>query len=159
MELDTGASLTLINKASYKLIAQPGQAALEQPMVNLRTYTGEAVKMLSSTTVEVKYGEQCTHLTVHVVDGKGPNLLGRDWLNKLNINQLADIHTLVAPTKLDIVLKKHVLLFKEELGMLKDVKVKLQVNQSVPPKARNIPFAELESLQTAGIISPVSQSD
>jgi len=50
-------------------------------MVNLRTYTEEAVKMLGSTTVEVKYGEQCTHLAVHVVDGKGSNLLGRDWLN------------------------------------------------------------------------------
>ena len=57
MELDTGASLTLINEASYDLIAQNGQAALEQPVVNLRTYTGEAVKMLGSTTVEVKYGE------------------------------------------------------------------------------------------------------
>ena len=169
MELDTGASLSLINKASYELISQPGQAALEQPMVNLRTYTGEAVKMLGSTTVEVKYGEQCTHLTVHVVDGKGPNLLGRDWLNKLNINQLADIHTLVAPTELDKVLDKHVLLFKEGLGMLKEVTVKLQVNQSVSPKffkARSIPFAlkgkveaELESLQAAGVISPVSHSD
>ena len=51
--------------------------------------------------------------------------------------------------------------------MLKDVTVKLQVNQSVPPKffkARSIPFAlkgkaELESLEAAGIISPVSHSD
>jgi len=79
-----------------------------------------------------------------VVDGKGPNLLGRHWLNKLNINQLADIHTLVAPSKPDKVLNKYVLLFKEGLGMLKDVTVKLQVNQSVPPKcfkARGIPFA------------------
>ena len=75
MELDTGASLILISKASYNLIAQPGQASLEQPM---KTYTGEAVKMLGSTTVKVKYGEQCTHLIVHVVDGKGPNLLGRN---------------------------------------------------------------------------------
>jgi len=40
----------------------------------------------------------------------------------------------VAPSKLDKVLNKHVLLFKEEFDMLKDVKVKLQVNQSVPPK-------------------------
>jgi len=80
-------NLILDSKASYELIAQPWQAALEQPMVNLRTFTGEAVKMLGSTTVEVKYGEQCTHLTVHVVDGKGPNLLGRDWLtNSILIN-------------------------------------------------------------------------
>ena len=168
MELDTGASLTLINKASYDLIAQNGQVALEQPVVNLRTYTGEAVRMLGSTTVKVKYGEKCIHLTVYVVEGKGPNLLGRDWLSNLNINQL-DIHTIVAPSKLDKVLDKHALLFKDGLGMLTDVKVKLQVDQSVPPKffkARSIPFAlkgkvetELESLEAAGIISPVSHSD
>ena len=88
MELATGASLTLINKASYDLITSNGKVALEQPVVNLRIYTGEAVKMLGSTTVEVKYGEKCIHLSVHVVEGKGPNLLGKDWLSKLNINQL-----------------------------------------------------------------------
>ena len=102
------------------------------------------MKILESTTVEVKYGEQCTHLIVHVVDGEGPNLLGRDWLGKLNINQLANIHTLVAPSKLDKVLDKHALLFKEGIGMLRHVKIKLQVNQDVPPKcfkARSIPFA------------------
>ena len=125
------------------------QAALEQPMVNLRTYTGEAVKMLGSNTVKVKYGEQRTHLTVYVVDGKGPNLLGRDYFS-----QLANILTLVAPTE---VLENIVLLFKEGLGILEDVTVKLQVNQSVPLKffkARSIPFtlkgkveAELESIQ------------
>ena len=69
----------------------------------------------------MKYGEQYTHLTVHVIDGKGPNLLRRDWLNKLNNYQLADIHTLVAPSKLNKVLDKHALLFKEKTGMLKDV--------------------------------------
>ena len=167
MELDTGALLTLINKASYDLIAQNGEAALEQPVVNLRTYTGEAVKMLGSTTVEVKYGEKCIHLTVYVVEEKGPNLLGIDWLSKLNFNQL-DIHTIVAPSKLDKVLDKHALLFKDGLSMLTDVKVKLQVDQSVPPKffKASIPFAlkgkveaELESLEAAGIISPVSHSD
>ena len=75
----------------------------------------------------------------------------------------------MAPSKLDKVLDKHALLFKGGLGMLTDVKVKLQVDQSVPPmffKARSISFAlkgkveaELESLEAAGIISPVSHSD
>jgi len=43
-EFDTGALLNLINKVSYELITQPGQAALEQLMVNLRIYTGEVVR-------------------------------------------------------------------------------------------------------------------
>ena len=40
----------------------------------------------------------------------------------------------MAPTKLDKLLDKHALLFKEELGKLTDVTVKLQVDHSVPPK-------------------------
>ena len=83
MELDTGASLTLINKPSYDLISQESQCAqLEKPDVQLRTYTGEAVKILGSTTVQAKYGEQNLQLIVHVVDGQGSNLLERDWLSK-----------------------------------------------------------------------------
>lgn len=170
MELDTGASLTLINKASYDLISQENQCAkLEKPDVELRTYTGEAVKILGSTTVEAKYGEQNLQLIVHVVDGQGPNLLGRDWLSKFKINELSNIHTLVTPSKLDQVLNKHTLIFEEGLGTLKDVKVKLLVDPSVSPKfykARTIPFAlkervetELQKLEASGIISPVDQSD
>ena len=50
--------------------------------------------------------------------------------------------------------------------MLKNVEIKLQVNQTVPPKFQKHPFAlkgkvesELESLEAAGIISPVSHLD
>ena len=163
MELDTGASLTLINKPSYDLISQESQCAqLEKPDVQLRTYTGEAVKILGSTTVQAKYGEQNLQLIVHVVDGQGPNLLGRDWLSKFKINELSNIHTLVTPSKLDQILNKHTVIFEE-------VKVKLLVDPSVTPKfykARTIQFAlkdrvetELQKLEASGIISPVDQSD
>jgi len=36
----------------------------EMDKIPCRKYTGESVKILGITTVEVKYGEQCTHLTV-----------------------------------------------------------------------------------------------
>ena len=65
------------------------------------------MKILGSTTVQAKYGEQSLQLIVHVVDGQGPNLLGRDWLGKFKINELSNIHTLVTPSKLDQVLNKH----------------------------------------------------
>ena len=52
-----------------------------------------------------------------MVDGEGPNLLGRDWLGKF----LANIYTLVTPDKLDQDLKKHFHVFEEGLGTLNNV--------------------------------------
>jgi len=170
MEVDTGASLTPINKAAYNLISPSGQPAeLKRADIKLRMYTGEPVKILGTTAVEAIYGEQNLSLIVHVVDGQGPNLLGRDWLGKFKISELSNIHTLMAPSKLDEVLDRHALIFEEGLGTLRYLKVKLQVNPSVQPKfykARPIPFAlkerveiELQKLETSGIIFSVDHSD
>ena len=41
--------------------------------------------------MDVKYGEQEEELVVHVVDEDGPNLLGRDWLTRSNVN-LPEVH-------------------------------------------------------------------
>ena len=94
--------------------------------------------------------------------------LGRDWLAKFKIN-LANVYNLVAPDKLDQVLSKHSQVFKDGLGKLIDVKVKLAVDPTVTPKfhkARSLPFAlkekvelELQRLEEQGIISPVTHSD
>ena len=127
MELDTGASLTLINRTSYKKITRDSPTVLEHSDAQLWTYTGEAVEIMGTVTVQAKYGEQLLQLPVHVIDGDGPNLLGRDWLAKFKIN-LANVYNLVAPDKLDQVLTKHSQVFKDRLGKLIDVKVKLAVD-------------------------------
>jgi len=45
MEVDTGASLTLINKAACNLISQSGQPTeLKGADIKLKMYTGEPVK-------------------------------------------------------------------------------------------------------------------
>jgi len=69
-----------------------------------------------------------------VVDGQGPNLLGRDWLGKFKLSELSNIHTLMALSKLDEVLDRCASIFEERLGTLRDLKVRLQVNPSVQPK-------------------------
>ena len=81
MELDTGASLTLINTASYDKITRNYPARLEHSDAQLRTYTGQLVEILGLA----KYGKQLLQLPVRVVGGEGPNLLGRDWLRKFKL--------------------------------------------------------------------------
>ena len=47
-----------------------------------------------------------------MVDGQGPNLLGRDWLGKFKLSELSNIHTLMALSKLDEVLGRCALIFE-----------------------------------------------
>ena len=64
--------------------------------------------------VKVNYGQQETKVSLLVVHGKGPNLLGRDWLSSAQLNW-QKIHSLQSYSLLD----KHVEIFKEGLGTLK----------------------------------------
>ena len=46
--------------------------------MKLRTYTGEEVSELGTITVNVKYEKENKRLSLIVVKGDGPSLLGRD---------------------------------------------------------------------------------
>ena len=78
-----------------------------------------------------------------------------------------EVHSLTYQHPLEDLLKKHLVVFKEELGCLKGVKAQLLVDDTNPKfhKPRVVPFgfeekveAELDWLQSLGIISPVQFS-
>ena len=58
MELDIGASLTLINRGTYTKISCDSPATLEHSNAQLQTYTGQPAETLGTVTVQAKYGEQ-----------------------------------------------------------------------------------------------------
>ena len=72
MELDTDASLLLLNKQICDKIPN---IQLQPTDVQLKTYTEEVVKILGEAKVTVNYGEQTQQLVVYVVNGNGPNLM------------------------------------------------------------------------------------
>ena len=74
MELDTGASLSLISEATYKALSLP---ALSHTDIILSTYTGEKISPLGCINVKVMYQSQETTLPLLVVAGEGLNLIGR----------------------------------------------------------------------------------
>ena len=81
MELDTGASLSVLNESTYRVIqAQAFASPLQATQRKLRTYTGENIKVLGITQVQARYGETELYLPIHVivVNGGGTNLMGRD---------------------------------------------------------------------------------
>ena len=171
MEVDTGASLSLISEDTYSSHWSAGAAPVLTPSsISVRTYSGEELKVLGSLMVDVRYKEQKCHLPLVVIQGHGPNLLGRDWLNKLRLDW-RELHLLrsTPTTSLDQVLKRHAAIFKDELGTITGVTAKIQVNPAVQPcfyKPRPVPYAlrnrveaELERLEREGIIEPVSSSE
>ena len=167
MVLDTGASLSIINQATFDEIKQHSPTVTLVPSTaRLQTYTGELIPIVGSTQLSVRYGTIETCLSVQVVDGTGPNLMGRDWLNRLKVT--GGQVNLVEHDQLKEVLDKHKAVMDGSLGCLKGAKVNLIVDDKVKPKfykPRTVPLMlkdkveqELSRLEHLGIISPVQHS-
>ena len=71
MEVDTGVSLPLINKATYdRICSRSHTQALQTTNVHLKTYTGEALCILRTAKMLITYGEITQKLQVYVVAGE-----------------------------------------------------------------------------------------
>ena len=53
---------------------------------HLKTYSGKSLPLLGEIRVAVKYQTQEMQLPLVVAQGKKPVLLGRNWLEKLNLD-------------------------------------------------------------------------
>ena len=164
MELDTGASISIISEETWR--TRLPKVKLEQSKIILKTYTGEPMKVLRETEVSVKYNNQEAKLPLVVVKGRGPSLLGRNWLKVIQLDWRSIKYI---PTELESLLYKYGELFKEELGTMRGVNAKLSVKQDAIPKfcrARPVPYAireaiekDLFRMQQLGVIEKVSYSD
>ena len=99
-----------------------------------------------------------------------PTLLGRNWLQNVKLDWKA-IFPLTSedyPLKLNEMLDRYESVFRDELGCLKDFKVKLPVDESAKPrfcKAHCVPYAlregiekELDRLELQDILKKVEYS-
>ena len=88
MEVDTGASMSLISKITYdklwpNLTTTP---PLQKSDILFQTSTGEHLDVVGSVFVDVTYKEYIAHLPLTVVAGRGPSLLGWDWLQHIKLD-------------------------------------------------------------------------
>ena len=169
MEVDTGASFSIVSEATFERLWVTGQAPCLRPStLALSTYTGEKLDVKGTAKVTVRYGSQHAELDLTVVAGAGPSLLGRDWLQviKLDWNHLNQI---TSAASLQEVLAKHKSVFKDELGLVKDAEATIHVDAEAQPRffrPHTIPYAlrdrvnaELDRLEQTGIIEPVRFAD
>ena len=132
MEVDTGAAVSLISQRTYQEYLS--QIPLEKSDILLKTYTGEQVPVLGKIKVKVSYLQQPQELWLEVVTGKGPNLMGRNWLKKMKLN-LAEINNVsTSKPTLESLMQKFGEIFNEELGTIKTFHAELQVREGEEPR-------------------------
>ena len=74
MELDTGATMSLISQATYSKLWDKGSAPLLRPTTaQLRMYTGESLNVLGELETSVTVDNQMEQLKLLVVEGHGPS--------------------------------------------------------------------------------------
>lgn len=90
--------------------------------------------MLGTITVKAEYMGKAADVRIQVAKGDGPNLLGRDWLEPLAVDLARAVHNVQSDSPLQEVLNKHSQVFKDELGCLVDMQVRLDTDPKATPK-------------------------
>lgn len=167
MELDTGASLSIISEKIFKSVFKDS-IRLDSTNISLRTYSGELLPVLGTVDVEVVYDSQTVTLPIVVIKGQGSSLFGRNWLKHIKLNW-STINTVRFQSSVSELIQKHSKVFRKELGTLQGTEAKIFVPSNAQPrffKPRPLPYVlkdkvekELERLQQQGVITPVQFSD
>ena len=122
MEIDTGASVSVINKKDSKArcIKQ-----LDPTDILLNTHTNEIVKPVGKCVVNVSHNELSANLELYVVDDASyPPLLGRPWLKELKLNWAEIFNVSTTNTTAYSLKTKYSELFDDKLRKMKNYQAK-----------------------------------
>ncbi|VVC35274.1 Aspartic peptidase domain, partial [Cinara cedri] len=167
-QLDSGSGLTVISeKIFYELFNK--NSILRKVFKSVNGYPGEEINVLGFFLAEMVFnGKTCESFSIFVVEKGGPNLLGRDFMDKFNI-KLTNINMLDhTEPKLEQLNIKYSNLFSDGMGRYVHKKFKIRLKDNATPifhKPRQIPFAfkgqveeKLYRLEKLGVISQVESS-
>ena len=124
--------------------------------------------MVGELSVKVQCQGRVEQLSLVVVAGDGPSLLGRNWLAKLKLDW-STILAVRAEKELQSVLDRYEMVFSPGLGLIRGVEARFHVDPNVQPqflKVHSAPYAlrskveeELDKLESEGVIVPVQHSE
>lgn len=170
MDIDTGSPVCVVPKNVYEAHRQQWPQ-LQPSKIKLSSYLGK-LPILGVLPLQVSYKAATVPCSLVVLGCHGPNLCGRDLLQKLNAegHSLCHVAALTLPKSTDTTIKEEFAdLFTEGLGLVKGPPARLLLRDGTSPKfckARKVPFAlrekvsnELDRLVAEGILSPVSHSE
>lgn len=148
MELDTGSEYNVISENTYYSFFS--EYVLKPVKVLLKSYNGEKIQPIGKCEVDVKYNEMQKQLSMLVIKNGGPPLLGRDFLNKFEI-QLAKLnYSSHVECEKEKIFKKFSDLFDGSLGLFKNGKASLNIKEGTQPRffrPRPVPLAIKEKVE------------
>ena len=179
MQMDTASDVTIINESKAKDI--PG-LVITPHTFPLTDYGSHPITVVGTARVVVKYQDQQSEQVLTIVRGKGPTLLGMDWINVMEldylnwgkIRQTMQVEETVSfqetPSRsMEEIIKDYEEVFSGELGTVRNTKASLELKPEAVPKffrPRPVPYGiksqverEILSLEAAGVWERVTYSD
>ena len=125
--------------------------------------------VLGKMAVSVRYnGCHPEVLELMVVEGNGPTLLGRDWLQRIGLS-IGVVSAQNLPDSIKQLSEKYSDIFENELGTVQSFKANIKIEKDAKPKfvkARPVPYSlredvekELDRLVAEGTLEPVIHSE
>ena len=167
MELDTGASVSVCSLSRLRELWPDSERRLQPCGLILHTFSGETLKVLGEVLMNVVYRGDSFKLPLVVIEGTGPILFGRNWLERIRLDwrSICMVTTLMQLDGVDSLLEKYPDVFADELGCAKDIVVDIPIDPNTRPifyKPRPVPLAyrgavdaELDRQIRAGLLEPV----
>ncbi|KAF0312266.1 uncharacterized protein FJT64_016994 [Amphibalanus amphitrite] len=155
MEVDTGAAVSVCSVADFDRLWPDRGPVLQPCSVQLKTYSEEPIAVLGQVEVDIDYAGQSARLPLVVVDGSGPCLFGRNWLEYIRLDWPAICQVRSQSLdgqrtrRVDDILREFPDVFKEELGCYTGGEVSIDVDPGVQPrffKPRTVPLAYREEV-------------
>ena len=165
MIVDTGASVDIVDEATFNKINHSKNVRLQPPTKRLFAYGSKSqLSVLGKFETTVGFKSNQVTSTIHVLPGDSGSLLGYKTATSLGVIDL-HVNKVAAETpEHERLTAQYPNLFKG-IGNLKGVEIKLHIDKEVPPvvqQARRIPFhlrkqveKELDHLESLGIIEDV----
>ena len=143
MEVDKGATVSIISKATYQKLFS--EVSVKPASLRLRTYTGGPITVAGEMITQVKYGSQTKELGLIVVQGDGPNMFGRNWLDHFQLDwKIIGLAMLENSQARNNALKRH------SQKVMKHFQAKLRVHIGITPVSHRpcpVPFAVKDAIE------------
>lgn len=167
-EIDSGSAVTLIGNTLFTCLFPA--LVLQPTNLKLISYCGTELNIFGYTTVKIQYNNTNYNLNIYVIEGNKQPLVGREWIQKLQLLHLNTYHIKTdGKDKLEILCKKYSSVFDGSMSKITGLQAKLKLKPGSMPvfmKARRVPFKllplvdkEINRLVDAGILEKVDSSE
>ncbi|XP_045769765.1 uncharacterized protein K02A2.6-like [Maniola jurtina] len=173
MHVDTGSPISCISDKIYAEMFS--KYKVHNNSYKLKGYDGSDIKCVGYIIVPVKYGLISENLKLYIILKGAVPLLGREWLIKLRMSITVPKSVLAIGKEKcggfdkNKFISEYPGVFSGKLGRLRSQCATLRVREDARPvfrRARPLPLAlrgdvdaELQRMESAGIIEPVPSSD